>query len=50
MCERPDLPDKHEAPGGIPARPRYSWIGAILNGKREKPAKAKRGDVLVAAE
>lgn len=29
---------------------RYSWIGSILNGKREKPAKAKRGDVLVAAE
>lgn len=30
---------------------RYSWIGAILNGKRVKPAKAKRTrEVLAAAE
>jgi hypothetical protein len=30
---------------------RYSWIGAILNGKRVKPAKAARdSQVLAAAE
>jgi glucans biosynthesis protein C len=28
---------------------RYSFVGAILNGKREKPAKAKRTDAVLAA-
>ncbi len=29
---------------------RYSWIGAILNGRKVRPGKAKRGQKLVAAE
>lgn len=28
---------------------RYSWIGSILNGKKQKPAKAKRGALQLAA-
>jgi glucans biosynthesis protein C len=29
---------------------RYSWIGAILNGRKQRPGKAKREPHLVAAE